>query len=473
MSATAAPDPSSASPMPGAAPASDVRRIYGIETEVGIAVEADPGLNLGPEEVARAMFQPVVTWGRSSNVFLPNGARLYLDVGSHPEYATGECDSLHQIVTHDRAGDRVLQGMAEKAEDALSQPDKQVRIHLFKNNLDSAGNSFGCHENYLIRRKIPLERYTDALVPFLVSRTLLTGAGGIVTGTEGARFVLSPRAFHIWEAVSSSTTRSRPMINSRDEPHADPELYRRLHVIVGDSSRAEPTVFLKMGTMDLMLRMVEAGVSFGDIRLDKPIRALRTISGDFSGREPIALASGKQTSALELQQWFLKKATEFLAHTGANRPEDKQVLDLWQRSVAALEADDMSGVSTELDWVIKYRLFERYRQRSGCQWSDPRLARLDLTYHDLSQERGIFERLEQNGAVRRLTTEAQVLEAMAHPPQTTRAKLRGDFIRQAQEHGVEYTVDWVHLRLNSPPTRTVACRDPFAAQDERLATLFA
>src|SRR5690625_3694162 len=179
--------------------------------------------------------------------------------------------------------------MAEKAEEALSQPDKQVTIHLFKNNLDSAGNSFGCHENYLIRRRIPLERYTDVLVPFLVSRTLLTGSGGIVTGTDGARFVLSPRAFHIWEAVSSSTTRSRPMINSRDEPHADPELYRRLHVIVGDSSRAEPTVSLQMGTMDLMLRMVEAGVQFGDVRLEKPTVALRQVSNDLHGTQPLRL----------------------------------------------------------------------------------------------------------------------------------------------------------------------------------------
>src|SRR5690625_5112513 len=297
--------------------------------------------------------------------------------------------------------------MAEKAEEALSQPDKHVTVHLFKNNLDSAGNSFGCHENYLIRRKIPLERYTDVLIAFLVSRALLAGSGGIVTGTEGARFVLSPRAFHIWEAVSSSTTRSRPMINSRDEPHADPELYRRLHVIVGDSSRAEPTVFLKIGTMDLMLRMVEAGVSFGDVRLDKPIRALRAISDDFSGRQPITLASGKQTSALELQQWFLKKATEFLARTSVNRPEDKQVIDLWQRGVEAFEADDMSGVSTEVDWVIKYRLFERCRQRSGWQWSAPRLARLELTYHELSEARGMVGGLEQKGAVRGLSARAQ------------------------------------------------------------------
>jgi len=447
-------------------------RIFGIETEVGIAVDADPGLNLGPEEVARAMFRPVVTWGRSSNVFLPNGARLYLDVGSHPEYATGECDQLHQIVVHDRAGDRILQGMAEKAEETLTEPGKEVAIHLFKNNLDSAGNSFGCHENFLVRRDISLQRYTDTLIPFFVSRTLLTGSGGITTDDDGARFVLSPRAFHVWESVSSSTTRSRPMINSRDEPHADPELYRRLHVIVGDSSRAEPTVLLKLGTTDLVLRMIEAGVQFGDVRLEKPTVALRQVSNDLHGTQPLRLTSGRTTTALELQERFAEKARAFVTKEGGSF-EDLQVLDLWERAVRAIANDDLDPVSTELDWVIKHRLLERYRERTGAQWSDARLARLDLAYHDLSEERGIFERLEQSGAVMRLTTEAEVLRALVEPPQTTRAKLRGDFVRSAQERGLEYTVDWVHLRLNAPPTRTVACRDPFAAHDERVATLFA
>jgi len=448
------------------------RRIFGIETEVGIAVDADPGLNLGPEEVARAMFRPVVSWGRSSNVFLPNGARLYLDVGSHPEYATGECDSIHQIITHDRAGDRILQGMAEASETVLSEGDREVAVHLFKNNLDSAGNSFGCHENYLVRRKIPLQRYTDNLIPFFVSRTLLTGAGGIVADERGSRFVLSPRAFHVWEAVSSSTTRSRPMINSRDEPHADPELYRRLHVIVGDSSRAEPTVLLKIGATDLVLRMIEAGVNLGDIRLENPIRALRSVSEDVTGTHNLTLASGKSITALELQQIYFTKAQAFVEANGTHG-EDEKVLNLWGRAITALSRGDLDDVAGDLDWVAKKKLFDRYRERSGASWSDARLARLDLAYHDLSQERGVFEQLERSGAVRRLTTEAEVLQAMVSPPQTTRAKLRGDFVRYAQERGIEYTVDWVHLRLNAPPTRTVACRDPFAAVDERVNALIA
>ncbi|HLS04190.1 MAG TPA: Pup--protein ligase [Actinomycetales bacterium] len=450
----------------------DTRRIFGIETEVGIAVDAPAGLNLGPEEVARAMFRPVVTWGRSSNVFLPNGARLYLDVGSHPEYATGECDSVHQLIVHDRAGDRILQGMAEKAQAGLGDEESPVAVHLFKNNLDSEGNSLGCHENYLVRRKIPLQRYTDPLIPFLVSRTLLTGSGGIFTDSAGSRFVLSPRAFHVWEAVSSATTRSRPMINSRDEPHADPEHFRRLHIIVGDSSRAEPTVALKIGAMDLVLRMIEAGVNFSDVRLVKPITALRVVSNDIRGKKTLELASGKRTTALALQERFLARAQDFVAQNGANA-QDRSVLDLWERAVAAIADKDLEAIGTELDWVIKYRLFQRYRERSGAQWSDPRLARLDLAYHDLSPDRGIFERLEEAGEIKRLTTEREVLQALVTPPQTTRAKLRGDFVRYAQEHGVEYTVDWVHLRLNAPPTRTVACRDPFVAQDDRVAALLA
>lgn len=448
------------------------RRIFGLETEVGIALES-PG-QLGPEDVARTMFRPVVSWGRSSNVFLPNGARLYLDVGSHPEYATGECDDLMQLVAHDRAGDLILQGMAENSERVLQEQGSGVRVHLIKNNSDMAGNSFGAHENYLVHRGISLQRYTDVLIPFFVSRTLLTGSGGIVSTPKGARFVLSPRADHVWDSVSSSTTRSRPMINSRDEPHADPEKFRRLHVIVGDSSRAEPAVFLKFGATDLMLRMIEGGVVFGDIKIAHPIKALRAVANDISGQEPIELVSGRSTTALDLQERFVTAAQNFVEKSGdesSSIEQDRRVLTLWQRSIDALRQRDLDALSADLDWVIKYRILDRYQQRTGASWADPRLQRLDLAYHDLSPERGVFQRLEDSGSVNRFTQPISVLEAMSRPPQSTRAKIRGDFVRQAQLHNIEYTVDWVHMRVNSPPTRTVACRDPFAAVDDRVDEL--
>ena len=238
------------------------RRIMGIETEFGVTCTFHGHRRLSPDEVARYLFRRVVSWGRSSNVFLRNGARLYLDVGSHPEYATAECDNLAQLVTHDRAGERVLEDLLIDAEQRLADEGIGGDIYLFKNNTDSAGNSYGCHENYLIVRAGEFSRISDVLLPFLVTRQLICGAGKVLQTPKAATFCLSQRAEHIWEGVSSATTRSRPIINTRDEPHADAEKYRRLHVIVGDSNMSETTTMLKVGTAALVLEMIEAGVPF-------------------------------------------------------------------------------------------------------------------------------------------------------------------------------------------------------------------
>ncbi|OOK74003.1 pup--protein ligase [Mycobacterium kansasii] len=235
------------------------RRIMGIETEFGVTCTFHGHRRLSPDEVARYLFRRVVSWGRSSNVFLRNGARLYLDVGSHPEYATAECDSLVQLVTHDRAGEWVLEDLLIDAEQRLADEGIGGDIYLFKNNTDSAGNSYGCHENYLIVRAGEFSRISDVLLPFLVTRQLICGAGKVLQTPKAATFCLSQRAEHIWEGVSSATTRSRPIINTRDEPHADAEKYRRLHVIVGDSNMCETTTMLKVGTAALVLEMIEAG----------------------------------------------------------------------------------------------------------------------------------------------------------------------------------------------------------------------
>src|SRR6201985_78619 len=228
------------------------RRIFGIENEYGVTCTFEGQRRLSPDEVARYLFRRVVSWGRSSNVFLRNGARLYLDVGSHPEYATAECDSLVQLVTHDRAGERVL-------EDALVEPEQRLDdegiggdIYLFKNNTDSAGNSYGCHENYLIVRAGEFSRISYVLLPFLEPGQLICGAGKMLQTPKSAACCLSQRAEHIWEGVSSATTRSRPIINTRDEPHADAERYRRLHVIVGDSNMSEYATFLKVGAASIL-----------------------------------------------------------------------------------------------------------------------------------------------------------------------------------------------------------------------------
>src|SRR3979411_2006523 len=233
------------------------RRIFGLENEYGVTCTFRGQRRLSPDEVSRYLFRRVVSWGRSSNVFLENGARLYLDVGSHPEYATPECDSIYDLVCHDKAGERILESLLASAEQRLREEGIRGVVYLFKNNTDSAGNSYGCHENYLTSRRDAFSHYAEILIPFFVSRQVYAGAGKVLQTARGAMYCISQRAEHIWEGVSSATTRSRPIINTRDEPHADAERFRRLHVIVGDSNMSEYATFLKGGTTSIWFGMLE------------------------------------------------------------------------------------------------------------------------------------------------------------------------------------------------------------------------
>ena len=448
------------------------RRIMGIENEYGVTCTFKGQRRLSPDEVARYLFRRVVSWGRSSNVFLRNGARLYLDVGSHPEYATPECDSAVDLVTHDKAGERILEGLLVDAERRLREEGIVGDIYLFKNNTDSAGNSYGCHENYLVGRQGEFSRLADVLIPFLVSRQIVVGAGKVLQTPRGAVFCVSQRAEHIWEGVSSATTRSRPIINTRDEPHADAERFRRLHVIVGDSNMNEVTTLLKIGATDLVLRMIEAGVLMRDLTLENPIRAIREISHDITGRRKVRLANGREASALEIQREYHGKAVDFIARRGGDATVHR-VLDLWGRTLQAVETGDLSLVDREIDWVTKYQVIERYRAKHDLPLSSPRVAQLDLAYHDVHRSRGLYYLLERNGAVARATTDLAVFEAKSVPPQTTRARLRGEFIKRAQEKRRDFTVDWVHLKLNDQAQRTVLCKDPFRSVDDRVDKLIA
>ena len=449
------------------------RRIFGIETEYGVTCTFRGQRRLSPDEVARYLFRRVVSWGRSSNVFLRNGARLYLDVGSHPEYATPECDDIEELVAHDRAGERILEGLMVDAEQRLHEEGIAGDIYLFKNNTDSAGNSYGCHENYLVGRHGEFSRVADVLIPFLVTRQLTCGAGKVLQTPRGAVYCLSQRAEHIWEGVSSATTRSRPIINTRDEPHADAERFRRLHVIVGDSSMAESTTLLKVGATDLVLRMVEAGVVMRDLSLENPIRAIREISHDLTGLRRVRLANGREASALEIQSEYYLKARDFVDRRGIEEPVVLRVLDLWERVLEAVRTEKLELVDREIDWVIKRSLLERYQERHDLPLSSPRIAQLDLAYHDIRRGRGLYNLLERRGQVERVTTDLETFRAKSIPPQTTRARLRGEFIRRAQERRRDFTVDWVHLKLNDQAQRTVLCKDPFKSVDERVEKLIA
>ena len=448
------------------------RRIFGLETEYGITCTLKGQRRLTPDEVARYLFRSVVSWGRSSNVFLENGGRLYLDVGSHPEFATPECDSINDVVTYDRAGDRILNDLVANAENRLRDEGIRGTIYLFKNNTDSAGNSYGCHENYLVRRNTEPEDYQTSFIPFLVSRQVYAGAGKILTTPKGPVYALSQRAEHIWEDVSSATTRSRPIINTRDEPHADAEEYRRLHVIVGDSNMSEYATFLKVGAAACMLRMLEQpGVAMRDLTLENPIRAIREISGDITCRRPVRLKNGQEMSALDIQAYCLEQALRFKDSHGFDEAETVALRE-WETVMTALESD-ATVLKDRIDWVTKKDVLDRYCARNGIDLDSPRAHAIDLQYHDINEDRGVFHRLVSHGLVRTMTDAARVDEAKDTAPTTTRAHLRGQFIKRAKEKSRDFTVDWVHLKLNEQIQRTVVCKDPFASTDERVERLIA
>lgn len=446
------------------------RRIFGLETEYGITCTLKGQRRLTPDEVARYLFRSVVAWGRSSNVFLENGGRLYLDVGSHPEFATPECDSIMDVVLYDRAGDAILNDLVANAEKRLHDEGIRGTIYLFKNNTDSAGNSYGCHENFLVHRSAEPEDYQSTFIPFLVSRQIYAGAGKILSTPKGPLFALSQRAEHIWEDVSSATTRSRPIINTRDEPHADAEEYRRLHVIVGDSNMSEFATFLKVGTAACVLRMLEERPEvFRDLTLENPIRAIREISSDLTCRRPVRLKNGKEMSAMDLQFYFLEQAIDFEMSHGFDELETSALKE-WILVMESLENDPMS-LDDRIDWVIKHRLLDRFCARHNVSLDSMEAQALDLQYHDINPSRGVFHKLTSGHHVRQLIDESAITHATDWAPTTTRAHLRGDFIRKAKAKSRDFTVDWVHLKLNEQVQRTVVCKDPFLNTDERVSRL--
>ncbi|MBZ8177774.1 Pup--protein ligase [Corynebacterium sp. 3HC-13] len=455
----------------------------GLETEYGIMCAATNGVRcLGPDEAARYLFRPIVEKYSSSNVFIRNASRLYLDVGAHPEVATAECDNLRQLLAHDRAGDATLTDLGFLAEQALAQEGVDAKIHLFRNNVDTIGNSYGCHENYLISRDVLLKNLGNRLMAFLITRQLVCGAGTLAPKNSGypAGFCISQRADHVWEGVSSATTRARPMINTRDEPHADSSRFRRMHVIVGDSTMAEPTTALKIGSMLLMLEMMESGWPLPEWEVAQPSHHIRDIARDLSGQTPLVLKDGTTVSALEVQETYCQAASDYLrqrqppAQGGTSQAELLKVVELWSRTLEALRKQDFSLVDQEIDWVIKYQLIRRYQERWNTEDPrDPRLINLDLRYHDIHPQRGLLRLLEQREVVKRWITEEEVLQAKDHAPDTTRAHLRGCFLQAAENCHAPVTVDWVRLKLDRPEPTMVELPDPFSAVDDKVDELIA
>jgi len=448
------------------------RRIYGIETEYGITCASTTGgaPPLDADRAARLLFEPVIARSRTSNAFTRGGARLYLDVGSHPEYATAECDRLTDLLAQDRAGEITMADLAARANAVLAARGVPGRIHLLKNNTDSAGAGFGCHENYLVRRRADFWNDARTLVPHLVTRQILVGAGHVLPGADGApaRYVFSQRADQMEDAVSSATTRSR--INTRDEPHADATRYRRMHVIVGDSNIAQGSTLLKVAAMDLLLDYLEKGGSLADLRLARPMSEIRRVCHDLSGRTPLELADGRTITPIDLQTEHLARVRAHAADLDLSESH-RRALDLWERGLDAVARGRPQDVAADLDWAAKHQLLTRYARRAGTGLDDPRVTRLALAYHDVDPGTGLRPKLERAGLLHRLVDEDRCRAAVDTPPATTRARLRGAAVALAQDLRRDLTVDWVNLRLDDGRTPPLALRDPFARTDERVDAL--
>ena len=456
------------------------RRIIGVETEYGItcAPATDGPPPMDADHAARELFEPVVQRSRSSNVFTRGGARLYLDVGSHPEFATAECDRLEDVLAQDRAGELVMADLVEQANAHLAASGVPGRIHLLKNNRDAEDNGFGYHENYLVRRRGDFWNDARTLVPHLVTRQILVGAGHITAGgdarpaADGLRgYVFSQRADQMWDAVSSATTRARPLINTRDEPHADAERYRRMHVIVGDSNIAQGSTLLKVAAMDLLLDYLEHGGDLGDLALADPMRAIRDTCHDMTGGVLLERSDGRTITPLEMQAEHLGRLRDHVAQGIEVTALHEAALELWERGLQALRLQQPEIVDTELDWAVKQRLLTRYCQRHDTDLTDPRVSRLALAYHDVSPGEGLRQRLEDAGLLHRFVDEATCRRAVDTPPATTRARLRGAVVGRAEDLRRDVSVDWVRVRLDDGVCSPVTLNDPFCAVDERIDAL--
>jgi proteasome accessory factor A len=442
-----------------------VRRVMGIETEYGISVPGQPGANpmLASSQVVNAYAAGVLRsrpprWDFEeesplrdargfeldraladasaltdedlglANVILTNGARLYVD-HAHPEYSSPEVTGPLAAVRWDKAGERV---MARAAELALRVP-QSAPITLYKNNTDNKSVSYGTHENYLMRRETPFASIVRHLIPFFVSRQVVCGSGRVGIGQDGREngFQISQRADFFEVEVGLETTLKRPIINTRDEPHADADKYRRLHVIIGDANLAEVSTYLKLGTTSLVLAMIEDGWLESDLSLVRPVTALHALSHDPTLRRTVELRDGRRLTAVQLQLEYFDQARKYVEDRwGADvDAETADVLGRWESVLGRLTTDLMS-LSGELDWVAKLELLQAYRDRDGLDWDSARLQAIDLQYSDVRPEKGLYHKLAARGRIERLLSDDEVASAVLDPPEDTRAYFRGECVRR-------------------------------------------
>ncbi len=445
------------------------KRIFGLENEYGIVFTPEGRKTLPVEKAIRFLFEKLITTEHFLNVFLENGARFYQDTGCHPEYATPECASPRDLVLYDRAGERILEDLQTYAENKVREDGVAGTLSIFKNNTDFVGNSYGCHENYLVDRDVDFYYLAEQLIPFLVTRQIYTGAGKVFQTQDGNIYCISQRAQHIYQKISGTTTNDRSIINTRDEPHADREKYRRLHVIVGDSNMSEYTGFLKVGTAAVVLQMIEDNFIKKDLTMRNPVKSIKDISYDVTCKKKLRLDNGKEYSPIEIQKEYLELAQDYQERYGVD-DQLKDIIQKWAYVLHHLE-NDPSKLHREVDWVIKRHMIEEYLRCRNLRWSSQRVFMLDLQFHDIRQDKGLFYLLERTGRVERVLNDEEIEHSKEHPPGDTRAKLRGDFIKLARKNNIQYDLDWSNIRLGNLLNVRVICNNPFETDTEKVAEL--
>jgi proteasome accessory factor A len=407
------------------------------------------------------------------NAVLTNGARYYVD-HAHPEYSTPECADALELVCADKAGERIL-ARSMLASRRVVEPGQEIVV--YKNNSDGKGNSYGTHENYLVDRRVPFASLVRHLLPWFVSRQVFTGAGkvGAENGAAAVDYQISQRADFFEEEVGLETTLKRPIVNTRDEPHADPQQYRRLHVIAGDANLCEVATFLKVGATAIVLAMIEDDFFEKDLSIVGPVPAMRTVSHDPTCRATVELLDGGRLTAIELQWEFLRLAQKYgdevgLAACGGD-DVGGAVLARWESVLGALEREPMS-LAGQLDWVTKLSLLQAYVDRDGLAWDDSKLSLLDLQYHDVRPDRSLYERLARAGKVERLVEEEAVLAAMTEPPGSTRAYFRGGCLARWPDSVVAANWDSVILDVGADPLRRIPMMEPLKGTKAHVEPLF-
>jgi len=486
-----------------------VRRVMGTEVEYGVSVPGQPGANPmvtssqvvnaygarpelnrngrarwdyeeeSPLRDARgftysgALYDPSEALADEdlglANVILTNGARLYVD-HAHPEYSAPEVTNPRDAVLWDKAGERV---MAEASRRAATIPGS-LPIHLYKNNTDNKGASYGTHENYLMRRQTPFADIVMHLTPFFVTRQIFCGAGRVGIGQDGTTpgFQISQRADFFEVEVGLETTLKRPIINTRDEPHADADKYRRLHVIIGDANLSEISTYLKVGTTALILNMIEEKSLSGDLGIADPVSELKAVSHDPTLTHRIRMRDGRRLTALDIQ-WALYERARTFVETRAGG-EDEMTLDVlarWEDTLDKLGRDPMLCAG-ELDWVAKLRLLEGYRERESLQWASHKLQLVDLQYSDVRPEKGLYQRLVARGSMATLFAEDQIRRAMIEPPDDTRAYFRGRCLAQYSAEVVAASWDSVIFDIGRESLVRVPMMEPERGTKAHVGALF-